>query len=145
VAIRETRGYCGEGLRGERLALSLSHTRTVSLALSLYRSLSHRYTHTCTLSRIQGYSTLLARLLRHEPHQELFSLALLCCFFTSNHDNGCVLRKKIECMHRRSMYYWCANLFQLHHAFVFDDNDMPHLRTHFRESLICIYIYILLR
>jgi len=36
---------------------------------------------------------------------------------------------------RRSMYYWCANLFQLHHAFVFDDHDMPHLRTHFRLRL----------
>ena len=47
-------------------------------------------------------------------------------------------------MRRRSMYYWCAKLFQIHHAFVFDDNDMPHLRTHFRESLMCMYIYILL-
>jgi len=36
---------------------------------------------------------------------------------------------------RRSMYYWCAKLFQIHHAFVFDDNDMPHLRTHFRLRL----------
>mmetsp|Transcript_44399 Transcript_44399/g.65084 ORF Transcript_44399/g.65084 Transcript_44399/m.65084 type:complete len:334 (-) Transcript_44399:403-1404(-) len=38
-------------------------------------------------------------------------------------------------LYRRAMYYWWAKLFSVHIAFVFDDNDMPHIRGHLRLRL----------
>jgi len=45
-------------------------------------------------------------------------------------------------MRRRAMYYWWAKLVCIHVAFVFDDNDVPHIRGHLRESLMCVYICV---
>jgi len=47
----------------------------------------------------------------------------------------CTKLTGLPSLYRRAMYYWWAKLVCIHVAFVFDDNDMPHIRGHLRLRL----------